>query len=98
MCRAPTKVIVCQCVSLGKETPARLERSSPHNYFVIKVDAQAGKRFAKGNMARVEVISVCALKSERVIVELRPATRENRWSTEMGERTELVSSALRRLS
>jgi hypothetical protein len=42
---------------------------------VIKSDDLGGKRFAKGNLARVEVIGVRTLKSGRTIVELKPARR-----------------------
>ena len=40
---------------------------------------EAGKRFAKGNMARVEVTGVRQLKDGRTVLELKPgARRENR--------------------
>jgi hypothetical protein len=43
---------------------------------VIRAEQLSGKRFAKGNSARVEVIGVRALKSGRTIVELRPGKRQ----------------------
>jgi hypothetical protein len=44
---------------------------------VIKADDLGGKRFAKGNMARVKVVGVRALKSGRTIVELRPSVKKD---------------------
>jgi len=43
---------------------------------VIKADQLAGKRFTRGNMARVEVTGVRQLKSGRMIVELKPGTKK----------------------
>ncbi len=42
---------------------------------VIKVETLGGKRFAKGNLARVEVVSTRTLKSGRTIVELKPGAK-----------------------
>jgi exosome complex RNA-binding protein Csl4 len=42
---------------------------------VIKAETLGGKRFAKDNMARVEVISTRTLKSGRTIVELKPGPK-----------------------
>jgi hypothetical protein len=43
---------------------------------VIKAEVLGGKRFVKGNMARVEVVGARTLKSGRVILDLKPRAKK----------------------
>ncbi len=45
---------------------------------VVKADNLAGKRFAKGNMARVEVTESRTLKNGRTVLELKPSARKEK--------------------